>query len=170
MVDFGGFRIWPISTLADSDGFRTPAFCVWQNWWILVDSGYFLVKIPKGLGLIVRLIIYVHRKIMQKLVWVLCSIMGYWVGNLGHVVIKGTISSRSTGRGIGVLVLDYKTQVAENISPHDKVITEPVIFSRWCVHLKLGHRFHALFESLLWLGKDIQDNIGCTNWASVHFW
>ena len=51
VVDFGGFRICPISTLADSDVFRTPAFCVWQNWWILVDSGYFLVKIPKGLGL-----------------------------------------------------------------------------------------------------------------------
>ena len=51
MVDCGRFRICPISTLADSDGFRTPAFCVWQNWWILVDSGYFLVKIPKGLGL-----------------------------------------------------------------------------------------------------------------------
>ena len=31
--------------------FRTPAFCVWKNLWILVDSGYFLVKIPKGLGL-----------------------------------------------------------------------------------------------------------------------
>ena len=28
VVDFGGFRICPISTLADSDGFRTPAFCV----------------------------------------------------------------------------------------------------------------------------------------------
>ena len=50
VVDFGGFRICPISTLTDSDGFRTPAFCVWKNWWILVDSGYFLVKIPKGLG------------------------------------------------------------------------------------------------------------------------
>ena len=28
VMDFGGFRICPISTLADSDGCRTPAFCV----------------------------------------------------------------------------------------------------------------------------------------------
>ena len=41
--------------------------------------------------------------------------------------------------------------MTENNTPHDKVTLllllhiEPVIFSR-CVHLKLGHRFHALLK------------------------
>ena len=63
--------------------------------------------------------------------------------------IKGTILSRSTGHGIGVLVSD--NPLTENNTPHDKVIL-PLLLHKWAgnfqpfVHLKLGHRFHALLK------------------------
>ena len=47
MVDFGGFRICPISTLADSDGFRTQdtsILCVTK----LVDFGGFRILSSKN--------------------------------------------------------------------------------------------------------------------------
>ena len=62
-----------------------------------------------------------------------------------HVTLKGTISSRSTEQGIGL------TQWLKIISHMIRsyccccCLNEPVIFSH-CVHLKLGHRFHALLK------------------------
>ena len=67
------------------------------------------------------------------------------VGNWG--LVKGAVSSRSTGHGIGVLVL-----VTENNTLRDKVILLLLLhkwvsnFQSQCVHLKLGHRFHALLK------------------------
>ena len=66
--------------------------------------------------------------------------------------IKGTILSQSTGHGIGVLQVHVRSTQWLKIIPHlirsyylSCSVNKPVFFSH-CVHLKLGHRFHALLK------------------------